>query len=129
MEYRAGLRVQHKAYTWTTGGALVRETDMLKGTSVTPERDHTGRLTGTDYGSVKTSRHYDVLGRLIGYDVQDLTGKSGSSTMRLTLDALGRETKTSVHGPGARNLSDTGVATERITMPQPGAECDRALPL
>ncbi|EBN2212553.1 RHS repeat-associated core domain-containing protein [Escherichia coli] len=100
MEYRAGLRVQHKAYTWTTGGALVRETDMLKGTSVTPERDHTGRLTGTDYGSVKTSRHYDVLGRLIGYDVQDLTGKSGSSTMRLTLDALGRETKRQFTAPG-----------------------------
>lgn len=100
MEYRAGLRVQYKEYTWTTGGALVRETDMLKGTSVTPERDHTGRLTGTDYGSVKTSRHYDVLGRLIGYDVQDLTGKSGTSTMRFTLDALGRETKRHFTAPG-----------------------------
>ncbi|EDO1767234.1 RHS repeat-associated core domain-containing protein [Salmonella enterica] len=100
MEYRAGFRIQHKEYTWTTGGTLVQETDVLKGTSVTPERDHTGRLTGTDYGNVKTSRHYDVLGRLIGYDVQDLTGQSGTSKTRLTLDALGRETKRQFTAPG-----------------------------
>lgn len=77
------------AYTYTIGGALSTYVHVDEATS-TISRDRNGRIESVSDGSTSVTPQYDLAGRLTGW-----VATSGSHTVSttLTLDDFGRETQ------------------------------------
>lgn len=94
-----GQTVQHRSWTYSRGGVLSNETDVLKNLTQTLGRDSYGRIKAISDKDVSAIVTRDALGRVTAqssYVVQNAT----TIQTTLVLDGLGRETHRQIMGNG-----------------------------